>query len=274
MTGGESPVSASVDPSYWQDPTHLVSTPYGWIQPSPHRALSVSEIAAIIEDYRKAAERARQAGFDGVELHAANGYLVDQFLQNGSNKRTDEYGGSIENRSRFLLQVVKAMASVWGGDRVAVRIAPGGTFNSMSDSDPQALFNFAADQLNQFGLAYLHVVEPRVRGSVLIDEGQAAVASAQLRKVFKGKIVAAGGFEPQTAETAVREGVVDAVTFGRYFVSNPDLPRRIKQGLPLAAYDRRTFYTFDARGYTDYPFYADETSPVMGSGSSYHTSSA
>jgi N-ethylmaleimide reductase len=221
-----------------------------------------------VEDYRKAAERAKQAGFDGVELHGANGYLIDQFLQNGSNRRTDEYGGSLENRSRFLLQVVGAMASVWDGDRVAVRIALGGTYNSMSDSDPKALFNFAADQLNQFGLAYLHVVEPRVRGSVLIDEGQAAVASAQLRKVFKGKIIAAGGFEPETAETAVKEGVADAVTFGRYFVSNPDPPRLIKRGLPLAAYDRKTFYTFDARGYTDYPFYADEVPSIQGTGSS------
>jgi N-ethylmaleimide reductase len=115
-----------------------------------------------VEDYRKAAERAKAAGFDGVELHAANGYLPDQFLQDGSNKRTDAYGGSIENRSRFPLEVVEAMASVWGGDRVAVRIAPSGTWNGMSDSDPQALFAYVAEQLNRFGLAYLHIVEPRL----------------------------------------------------------------------------------------------------------------
>ena len=260
MTGGAMPVSASVDPSYWQDASHLVSTPRGWIQPSPHRALTVSEIAGIVDDYRKAAENAKEAGFDGVELHAANGYLMDQFLQDGSNKRTDQYGGSIENRSRFLLEVVAAMASVWGGERVAVRIGPGGTWNSMHDSDPETLFASLAEHLNPFGLAYLHIIEPRVKGNVVIHEGQGAIASEQLRQVFKGRIIAAGGFEPKTAETAVEEGIVDAVAFGRHFLSNPDLPRRIREGLPLTDYDRATFYTFEAKGYTDYPFYSQSGS--------------
>jgi N-ethylmaleimide reductase len=255
MTGGETPVSASVNPAYWQDADHLVSTPSGWLQPSPHRALSIPEIASIVEDYRRAAERAQDAGFEGVELHSANGYLLDQFLQDGSNKRTDEYGGSIENRSRFLLEVVSALTSVWGGERVAVRIGPNGTWNGMSDSNPDALFTYVAQQLNRFGLAYLHIIEPRVKGNVVIHEGQAAVASGQLRKIFTGKILAAGGFEPDSAESIVEKGDADAVTFGRYFVSNPDLPRRIREGLPLNPYDRDTFYTFDARGYTDYPFY-------------------
>ena len=255
MTGGETPVSASVNPAYWQDADHLVSTPSGWLQPSPHRSLSIPEIASIVEDYRRAAERAQDAGFEGVELHSANGYLLDQFLQDGSNKRTDEYGGSIENRSRFLLEVVSALTSVWGGDRVAVRIGPNGTWNGMSDSNPDALFTYVAQQLNRFGLAYLHIIEPRVKGNVVIHEGQAAVASGQLRKIFTGKILAAGGFEPDSAESIVEKGDADAVTFGRYFVSNPDLPRRIREGLPLNPYDRDTFYTFDARGYTDYPFY-------------------
>jgi N-ethylmaleimide reductase len=255
MTGGETPVSASVNPAYWQNADHLVSTPSGWLQPSPHRALSIPEIASIVEDYRRAAERARDAGFEGVELHSANGYLLDQFLQDGSNKRTDEYGGSIEDRSRFLLEVVSALTSVWGGDRVAVRIGPNGTWNGMSDSNPEALFTYVAQQLNRFGLAYLHIIEPRVKGNVVIHEGQAPVASEQLRKIFTGKIIAAGGFEPDSAESIVEKGDADAVTFGRYFVSNPDLPRRIREGLPLNPYDRDTFYTFDARGYTDYPFY-------------------
>ncbi len=257
MTGGVTPVSASVDPSYWENPTHLVSTSSGWVQPSPHRALTVPEIATIVEDYRKAAERAMAAGFEGVELHAANGYLVDQFLQDGSNKRTDEYGGSIENRTRFLFEVVGAIASVWGGDRVAVRIGPNGTWNGMSDSNPEALFKYVAEHLNTFGLAYLHIIEPRVKGNVVIHEGQAPVASQQLRKIFRGKILAAGGFEPDTAKAIVDHGDADAVTFGRYFVSNPDLPRRIREGLPLTAYDRDTFYTFDAHGYTDYPLYSE-----------------
>jgi N-ethylmaleimide reductase len=254
MTGGPAPVSASVNPAYWADPTHLVSAPSGWVQPSPHRALDVSEIAGIVEDYRQAAARAKAAGFDGVELHAANGYLPDQFLQDGSNQRKDAYGGSIENRSRFLLEVVEAMASVWGGERVAVRIGPNGTWNGMSDSNPQALYVYAAGQLNRFGLAYLHIIEPRVKGNVVITEGQGPVAATQLRKIFTGKIMAAGGFEPQSAEEIVEKGDADLVTFGRYFVSNPDLPERIRRGVPLSAYDRDTFYTFDARGYTDYPF--------------------
>ncbi len=255
LTGGETPVSASVDPDYWEDSTHLVSAPGGWLQPTPHRALTLEEIPGIIEDYRKAAERAMQAGFEGVEIHSANGYLLDQFLQDGSNKRTDEYGGSVENRSRFLLEVVAAVASVWGGERVAVRIGPGGTWNGMSDSNPEPLFTYVAEQLNRFGLAYLHIIEPRVKGNIVIHEGQAPVAAEQLRKVFKGKILAAGGFEPDTAEAVIESGDADAVAFGRHFVSNPDLPRRIKEGLPLTDYDRDTFYTFEARGYNDYPFY-------------------
>jgi N-ethylmaleimide reductase len=211
----------------------------------------------IVEDYRKAAERAKTADFDGVELHAANGYLPDQFLQDGSNKRTDAYGGSIENRSRFLLEVVEAMVSVWGGNRVAVRIGPSGTWNEMSDSNAQALFDYVAEQLNRFGLAYLHIIEPRVKGNVLIAEGQAPVASEQIRKIFKGKIVAAGGFEPDTAEAIVENGDADLVAFGRHFLANPDLPRRVRLGLPLNDYDRKTFYTFDCHGYTDYPFYGE-----------------
>jgi N-ethylmaleimide reductase len=254
-TNGITPVSSSVNPEYWQDPTIQESTPHGWQQPSPHGALDIREIPGIVEDYRKAAERAKAAGFDGVELHAGNGYLPDQFLQDGINKRTDMYGGSIENRSRFLLQVIDAMVSVWGGNRVAVRIAPSGTWNGVSDSDPLALFDYVAKQLNRFGLAYLHIIEPRIKGNVLIAEGQGPIAAARLRKIFTEKIIAAGGFEPDTAEAAVQEGSADLVAFGRHFVANPDLPKRIRLALPLNAYDRDTFYTFDARGYTDYPFY-------------------
>lgn len=256
---GRDPVSASVDPTYWANPDHLVSTPDGWSQPSPHRALEIEEIPGIVEDYRKAAEHAKAAGFDGVELHAANGYLIDQFLQDGSNKRTDRYGGGIENRARLLIEVVEALASVVGGDRVAVRIGPSGRWNGMSDSDPQALFGHVAEQLNRFGLAYLHVIEPRVKGNVVIEEGQAPVAAQYLRRIFRGPIMAAGGFEPETAEAVVESGDADLVTFGRYFVSNPDLPSRIEKGLPLSPYDRDTFYTFDERGYTDYPAFRGST---------------
>ena len=254
MTNGAAPVAPSIDPQYWLDSTVNTSTPNGWQKPSPHRMLDISEIPGIVEDYRKAAERARDAGFDGVELHAANGYLPDQFLQDGSNKRTDAYGGSIENRTRFLMEVVEALASVWGGNRVAVRIGPGGTWNHMSDSNPGALFDYVAQQLNRFGLAYLHIIEPRVKGNVLIADGQGPVATERLRKIFRGRIVAAGGFEPETAEAIVEKGDADAVAFGRHFLANPDLPKRIKLGLLLNDYDRKTFYTFDSHGYTDYPF--------------------
>ena len=257
MTGGELPVSASVNPDYWLNPKHLVSIPGGWSQPSPHRELSSLEIRGIVQDYRRAAERAIDAGFDGVELHAANGYLVDQFLQNGSNQRTDQYGGSLENRNRFLSEIVVALISVWGPGKVAVRIGPKGTWNGVSDNDPEALFSYVAEHLNQFPLAYLSLIEPRIAGSDLVNTVQGAVAAEWLRPIYKGKLIAAGGFEPDTAEAAVEAGILDAVAFGRHFVSNPDLVRRIRDKLPLTPYHRNTFYTFDAVGYTDYPVYEE-----------------
>jgi N-ethylmaleimide reductase len=257
VTCGPSPVSASINPAYWEDPNNLTSTPSGWKQVSPHRALEISEIQSIVEDYRKASVRAKDAGFDGVELHAANGYLPDQFLQDSSNKRADSYGGSIANRSRFVLEVVEAMTSVVSGDRVAVRIGPDGKWNSMGDSNPKALFDHLTGELNRFGLAYLHVVEPRVKGDVVIAEGQAPIAAEHLRKTFKGTIMAAGGFEPETAEAIVAKGDADLVAFGRHFISNPDLPKRIEKGMPLSPYDRNTFYTFEAKGYIDYPAYGE-----------------
>ena len=256
MTGGATPVSASLDATYWANPGHLVSIPGGWAQPSPHRALTTAEIAAIVQDYRRAAERAMDAGFEGVELHAANGYLVDQFLQDGSNRRTDEYGGSIGNRARFLIEVVDGLIGVCGANRIAVRLGPGGTWNGMSDSDPKSLFSYVAEQLNPLGLAYLHLIEPRIGGSELVNEQQGAVAAEMLRGIYRGKLIAAGGFEPDTAAEIVSHGTLDAVAFGRHFVANPDLPRRIREGLPLTKYDRSTFYTFSAHGYTDYPAYA------------------
>src|ERR1700737_2338297 len=255
LTGGEAPVSASVDPKYWQNPSRLISTPSGWIQPSPHRALEKSEIPGVLEEYGNAVKRAKSAGFDGVEVHAGNGYLIDQFLQDGSNKRTDEYGGSIENRARLIFEVVEAMVSAWTNDRVGVRITPNGTFNAMADSDPEALHAHVAEGLNRFGLAFLHIIEPRMSGYLLVKEDQPPMATQRARRVFKGNIIANGGFEPDSAAAAIEQGDADAISFGRYFVSNPDLPRRIREGLPLAAYDHDTFYTFEAKGYIDYPFY-------------------
>ncbi len=253
---GEEPVTASVDPAYWANPAYVfVVTPDGFSQPSPHRALETAEIPGIIEQYRAAAVNAKRAGFDGVEVMAANGHFVDQFLQDNSNKRVDHYGGSIENRTRLLVEVVEAFSDVWGANRVGVRIGPSGTFNGMADSNPRALFRYVAERLNDFKLAYLHVVEPRIKGAELIAEGQGPVAAQELSKVFHGPIIAAGGFEPTTAEATVANGDASLIAFGRHFIANPDLPKRIELGLPLNPYDRRTFYAFDACGYTDYPKY-------------------
>ena len=254
-TTGEEPVTASVDPTYWADPEMLVVTPDGFSQPSPHRALETAEIAAVIEQYRVAAANAKRAGFDGVELMAANGHLIDQFLQDNSNKRTDRYGGSIENRARLLFEAAEALISVWGADRVGVRLAPSGTFNGMADSDPRTLFRYVAERLNDLKLTYLHIIEPRIKGGDLIADGMGPVAAQELGQIFRGPIIAAGGFEPGPAEAAVANGVASLIAFGRQFIANPDLPKRIKLGLPLNRYDRSTFYGFDARGYTDYPTY-------------------
>jgi N-ethylmaleimide reductase len=252
MTGGETPVGPSVVPF-----EGVAYTKNGWVPVSPHRALQIEEIPGVIEQYRQGARRAKAAGFDGVELHSGNGYLLDQFLQDGSNQRTDAYGGSAENRARLLLEVTAAAVSVWGSDRVGVRMSPSTKFNGMSDTNPDATFGYAAEQLNRFGLAYLHLIEPRIKGNVLIEDGLPPVAAAQMRKIFKSKIIAAGGFEPDTAEAIVEKGDADLVAFGRHFIANPDLPKRIRLRLPLNPYDRKTFYGGDAHGYTDYPFYSE-----------------
>lgn len=218
------------------------------------RALRLEEIPGVIEEFRRGAERAKAAGFDGVELHGANGYLPDQFLQDGSNHRDDAYGGPIENRARFMLEVVEALVSVWGGNRVAVRISPSGQFGTMSDSNPAATFGYLAEALNRFGLAYLHVIEPRIRGYEDIELNVPAVASKSLRGIFKGPILAAGGFSRDTAEEILAAGDADLVAFGRLFISNPDLPERLRSGAPLNDYDRNTFYGGRGEGYIDYSF--------------------
>ncbi|MGO4326636.1 MULTISPECIES: alkene reductase [unclassified Cupriavidus] len=252
MTGGVPPVAPSVVPF-----EQVVFTAHGWVPVSPHRALALEEIPSIVEEFRQAARRAMRAGFDGVEVHGANGYLLDQFLQDGTNKRTDAYGGPVENRARLLLEVVEAVASVWGGDRVGVRIGPSGTWASMSDSDPQQTFGYVAQQLNRFGLAYLHVIEPRIAGGEAPEEGKPPVAAAQIRALFKGPIIAAGGFERHDAQEIVERGHADLVAFGRHFSANPDLPDRLRQDLPLNPYDRDTFWGGDQRGYNDFPTYPE-----------------
>jgi N-ethylmaleimide reductase len=228
-------------------------TKHGELPFSMPRALKLEEIPGIVEEFRAGAERALRAGFDGVEIHGANGYLPDQFLQDGTNKRTDSYGGPIENRARFMLEVTKAAISVWGPDRVGVRLAPSGTYGSMSDSDPAATFGYVVTELDRLGIAYIHVVEPRIKGIEEIVKGQAPIAAQHLRRKFSRTLIAAGGFTGESAASIVAAGYADLVAFGRHFIANPDLPERLRDGLPLNRYDRSTFYGGDARGYTDYP---------------------
>jgi N-ethylmaleimide reductase len=219
------------------------------------RALSQTEIPALIADYVHAAKQAHAAGFDGVEVHGANGYLLDQFLHDGSNTRNDQYGGSFENRSRLLLEVLRAVIGIWGADRVGVRLSPYGTFNDMSDKDTMGLFTDLIGRLNPLGLAYLHLIEPRstmAGGSDKVKEDQPST-SELFRPLFNGKIIAAGGFDRQGAEEFVSKGLADAIAFGRFFISNPDLPARLLANAPLNPYDRSTFYGGGAKGYVDYP---------------------
>src|SRR5260370_30633837 len=200
------------------------------------RALELPEIPGIIEEVRSGAERALRAGFDGVEIHGANGYLPDQFLQDGTNKRTDEYGGSIKNRARFLLEVTQAAISAWGPDRVGVRISPSGTYGSMSDSNPPATFGYVATRLDRLGIAYLHVVEPRIKGTEEIAHGQAPVAVQHLRPKFSRTLIAAGGFTPASPETLVPPGDAPLLSFCPHLLSNPGLPGGPRAGPPPTPY--------------------------------------
>src|SRR5579859_5654364 len=190
--------TAPVAPSAIRAEGHAY-TAKGEAEFSMPRALAPAEIPPIIEEFRAGAERARRAGFDGVEIHGANGYLPDQFLQDGANKRTDAYGGPIANRARFLLEVTEAAISVWGADRVGVRLGPSGRYGSMSDSDPATTFGYVTEQLDRRGIGYLHVIEPRIKGTELVAEGQDAVAARHLRPKFTGTLIAAGGFTKETA---------------------------------------------------------------------------
>ena len=228
----------------------------GWVPNTPNRALTTDEIAGLVESFRQAAVRGKAAGFDGVELHAANGYLLDQFLQDGSNKRTDRYGGSFENRARFLLEATRAVISVWGSDKVAVRLGPSGSWGDMSDSDPEGLFSYVAQQLDKLDLAYLHLIEPRIAGNIEDERrDQQPVAAQLMRRHYRGTIIAAGGFDGASAEAILQAGDADLVAFGRHFIANPDLPERLRNGWPLNAYDRPSFFGGTEAGYTDYPRY-------------------
>jgi N-ethylmaleimide reductase len=212
------------------------------------RALETGEIPAIIEDYRKAAQNALEAGFDGVEVHAANGYLLDQFLRDGTNQRTDQYGGSIANRARLLLKVVSVVSEVWGGDRVGVRISPINPFNDIRDSDPQALFNHVAQALNAYNLAYLHVVEVGTA-----DPAPQPFDFAELRRNYQGNYMANGAYDKARGNAALASGNADCVAYGVPFIANPDLVQRFHVNASLNEADQSTFYGGTDKGYTDYP---------------------
>jgi N-ethylmaleimide reductase len=223
------------------------------------RALETSEIVDVIEAYRQGAKNALAAGFDGVEIHGANGYLIEQFLQSHTNLRTDQYGGSIENRVRFLMEVTRAVIDVWGADRVGVRLSPYGVANGSGEADPMPLYTHAIQSLDPLGLAYLHFIEPRSSGAGRAEVNHQNVPSAMVlfRPMWRGVLITAGGFTGETADAAISAGHADAIAFGRIFISNPDLPRRLQHGFPLTPYNRATFYGGEAAGYTDYPVHGE-----------------
>src|SRR5438445_1849504 len=219
------------------------------------RALETSEISGVVDAYRQAAKNALEAGFDGVEVHGANGYLIEQFLQSHTNLRTDRYGGGIENRVRFLMEVTEAVIEVWGANRVGVRLSPYGVANGSGEADPMPLYTQAVKSLNPLGLAYLHFIEPRSSGAGRAEVNHQNVPSAMVlfRPIWSGVLISAGGFTGETADAAIAAGHADAIAFGGIFLSNPDLPRRLQHGFPLTPYNRSTFYGGEAAGYTDYP---------------------
>jgi len=247
--GGALPVAPSaIAPTVGQAATYEGMKPF--VTP---RALETSEIPGIVEQYRQGAKNALEAGFDGVEVHGANGYLLDQFLRDGTNKRTDEYGGSIENRARLLLEVTQAVTEVWGAGRVGVRLSPSGTFNDMHDSDPLATFGYAAEALNRFGLAYLHLIEV-VEAD--LRHGGMEVPTSYLRDRFTGTLMVNGGYDLDKSNAVLSSHKADLVAFGTLFIANPDLPQRFALNAPLNPADPSTFYGGGEKGYIDYPFLA------------------
>ncbi|MEM6781978.1 MAG: alkene reductase, partial [Pseudomonadota bacterium] len=242
---GESPLAPSAITAKSQ-----TFTQDGMVDVSEPDEMSLDDIKRTIADYKTAAENAKAAGFDGVEIHAANGYLIDQFIQDNTNKREDDYGGSIENRARFLMEVTEAVVGVWGADKVGVRLSPTGTFNDMHDSDPLTHFGYVIEQLNTHNLAYLHMVEefPGMHNSETEDN-----LVKKLRGKWNGFYIANGGYERDEALDVIESGYADAITFGRPFISNPDLPKRLEMNAELAEANQETFYGGGAEGYIDYP---------------------
>jgi N-ethylmaleimide reductase len=251
MSDGSVPVAPSAIP-----PSGKAFTPaFQQVDYETPRPLETAEIPGIVASFRLAARNAMEAGFDGVEVQGANGHLLDQFLQDGTNKRTDIYGGSIANRSRFLLEVVEAISGEIGADRLGVRLAPHNNFAGISESNPKELFGFVIRKLSERRIAYLHLIEARA-SEIGLSEGinADAVNNARLfRPIFDGPLISAGAYTPDSASTAIEEGHADAVAFGRMFLANPDLTERIRKHATFNIADRATFYGGAAHGYTDYP---------------------
>ena len=245
--GGALPVAPSAIPIIGQSAMNAAWETVPFETP---RALETGEIPELVESYRQGARNAVTAGFDGVELHGANGYLVEQFLHSRSNHRTDAYGGSIENRARFLLELTEALIDVWSTDRVGVRLSPFGTYNDAGDEDPIGLYGYVLKKLTALDTAYVHLIEARGGTGMEIDTPQAI---AELRPFWNKTLILAGGFTGKTAEEAIQSGRADAIAFGRSFIANPDLPHRLERGAPLNGYNRSTFYGGGAAGYVDYP---------------------
>jgi N-ethylmaleimide reductase len=245
---GDLPVSSSAVAIPGQLHTPEGMKPY----PVP-RALETSEIPGVVAEYASGAANAKAAGFDGVEIHGANGYLIDQFLRDGVNRRTDAYGGSLENRLRFLREVATAVAAAWEPSRVGVRLSPSGTFNGMSDSDPAATFSAALRELSALKLAYAHVVEPSDADRRHGGPGWKPATARDLRRHFGGTYIAALEMTKEKAAAMIREGQADAAAFARLYISNPDLVERFRRGAPIAPSDSSTYYGGTEKGYTDYP---------------------
>lgn len=250
---GELPVAPSA-----VEYTGKVKTPSGLKDKVIPRALELHEIKSIIQDYANAAENAIKAGFDGVEIHGANGYLIDQFICDGSNKRTDEYGGSIENRIKFALEVVEGICKRIGSDKTAIKLSPSGTFNSMYDSNVVETFTTLIDKLNDYNLAYLHLAEhynpPGKTYTIPNHYLQEGEVIKYFRKIYKGIIVGNGGFDREKAIEYVENNYCDIIAFGKLFISNPNLPEKLKANVPLNDWEVKTFYGGNEIGYIDYPF--------------------
>ncbi|MEL4894214.1 alkene reductase [Crocosphaera sp. Alani8] len=232
-----------------------IHTPIGKEPYETPRALETEEISGILEDYRLAAERAKKAGFDGVEIHAANGYLIDQFLQSKTNHRTDKYGGSIENRSRFLQEILEATLTVFSSSQIGVRLSPNGAFNDMGCPEYRELFTYVAQQLNKYSLAYLHVLDGLGFGFHELGE---PVTLGELREVFDGILIGNCGYTQETAEATINAKEADLIAFGRPFISNPDLVERFTNNWPLnPPADIKYWYSFEPEGYADFPTYEE-----------------